>query len=111
MISAVAGPLAVAKFSGIKETGWGIVVFLGVFLVFEGSDSIIFYVAGIGLSSLLGGKGQDLMMNRLPNAGTVLHHGVGPLGGMEITGSMVGVAVSVVLGISVTGCCSIREIL
>ena len=83
---AVTGPLGVTKFSGIKETGQGIVVFLGVFLVFEGSDSIIFCMVGIRLSSLLGGNGQDLVINRFADAGTVLGHGVGPPDGMDITG-------------------------
>ena len=51
------------------------------------------------------------MMNRFAHAGTVLGHGVGPLDGVDITGRMVGVALAVVLGIMVAGCCFIGEIL
>ena len=98
---AVAGPLTAAKFPGIKGAGWGIIVSLGAFSVFEGSDSIIFCIAGIGLSSLLGGNSHDLAINRFADAGTVLGHVVGPLDGMDIIGSMAGVTVAVILGIRV----------
>ena len=56
-------------------------------------------------------NGQDLVINRFADVRTVLGHGVGPLDGMDIAGSMAGVAVAVVLGIGVAGCCSIGEIL
>ena len=108
---AMARPLAVVKFPGTKGAGQGIIVSLGVFSVFQGSDSIIFCIADIWLSSLVGGNGQDLVINRFADVRTVLGHGVGPLDGMDITGSMAGVAVPVVLVIRVAGCCSIGEIL
>ena len=108
---AVVGPLAVAIFPRTKGAGWGIIVSLGVFSVFEGSDFIISCIAGIGLSSLLGSNGQGLVINRFADARTVLAHGVGPLDGMDITGSMPGVAVTVVYGFRVAGCCSIGEFL
>ena len=108
---AVTGPLAVVKFLGIIETGWGIVVFPGVFSLCEGSDFIISLVVGIRLSPLLGDNGQYLAINRLANVGTVLGHGIGPLGEIDITDRMAGVAVAVVLGIRVAGCSSIGEIL
>ena len=54
MMLTIAGPIAAAYLSGIKETGKGIVVFLGIFLVCERSDFIIFYVVGIRLGPLLG---------------------------------------------------------
>ena len=78
---------------------------LRYFFILDGSDSIIFGIAGIGLSSLLGGYGQDLVTNRFADARKVLGHGVGPLDGVDITGRMAGVEVVAVLGIRVAGCC------
>ena len=49
---AVAGSLGVMKFPETKGAGWGIIVFFGEFSAFEGSDSTIFCVASIWLSSL-----------------------------------------------------------
>ena len=43
-------------------------------VIFEGSGSIIFCVAGIRLSPLLGCNGQDLVINGFADAGTVLGH-------------------------------------
>ena len=57
----------------------------GIF-IFEGSDSITFCIAGIGLSSLSGGNGKVPVINRFADGGTVLGHGVGPPDGMDVTG-------------------------
>ena len=54
---------------------------------------------------MLGGNGQDLVMNRFADAGTILGYGIGSLGEVDILGRMTGLALTVVLGISDAGCC------
>ena len=99
VILAVAGLLAVVEFPITEGIGQEIVIFLaGAFMDFDRSDPIIFCFAGIGLFSLLGGIGHNLVTNKFAEAGKVEGHRVVALVGLGIIG---GVADAVV-GIRIT---------
>ena len=67
----VMGLLAVVEPGCIKGRGWEI----AIFLVGAPFDSIMLCFASAGLLSLLGGTGQDLVINRFADAGKAEGHG------------------------------------
>ena len=100
----VAELLVVAEFSMIEGVGWEVVISLtGGFLDLDRSSPIIFFSSGtgMGLSSLLGGTGHDLVTNKCAEAGKVEGHGVVTLDRLDIMGGVMVVVVTTVVGIRV----------
>ena len=96
MILAVVGLLAVVDFPSIEGRGPEIVVFLaGTLSDFDRFDPIIFCIAGAGLLSLLGGIGQDLLINRFAEAGKVEGHGVVAIVWLDIMGRVANAVVGI----------------